>query len=282
MAKKSKQSDYLREFWKTLTLKHYLFFFIFVSLLAVFFIFFYRKSSHITVQIQLTEQNPLHAQNSPPFWLIQAIHEGSKERDASGKVKAEVLKVVSYPLEGDRDVAYLTVELEVIHNLKQNQYTFKGKPVSVGSPLDLVMDGVFVQGLVVKVNEETQPQQTKTVEAKLLYEFNQQGSSEYGVNQWLADAIRIGDEMKDAEGNVIARVLDKREEPAQYVFTDANGNVLVRNHPFKKFVNLRLELQTNEVGGVSYFMNSIPVRVGNNLPLFLPKATIYADITNLL
>jgi len=272
----------LKKIYLLLSLKHYLFIFILCGILGFLFIFFFRETSNLTVTVYITEQNPLQIGSNPPYWLAEALKAGSKEKDASGKVKAEVVSVISYPVEGDRRITFFTVKLETVFNPKQNQHSFKGRSVAVGSPIELSLDGVFLEGVVTQTQSEQEiqvsPSSEKIVSAKLLYEFQQQGTSQPGVDDWIPNSFSVGDEMKDSTGKIIAQVISKNVQPADLVFTTNDGQVLVKKHPFKKVVDLRLKVQVKNVAGTDYFLDSIPIRVGNDLPLFLPQITISPTI----
>ena len=111
--------------------------------------------------------------------------------------------------------------------------------------------------------------------------FSQQGSTSYGVRDYIVDALHVGDEFKNSRGEVMAKIVDMTVENADFSFILPSGEVVVRKNPLWKTPTLILELTTSRVQGINYFMDVYEVRVGQTIPIFLPDITISPIITKL-
>jgi len=103
-----------------------------------------------------------------------------------------------------------------------------------------------------------------------------------GIFPWRAEAIKIGDEMKDTQGRVVAEVLEKRVSPAEKIVTTADGRVFTRQDPIKKDVILVVKIKTVKEEGVNYFLDVFKVKVGQAIFLSFPEIDIYPEITKII
>lgn len=262
-----------------------------VSVLAVlvFAFIFFRKSSNITVTVKVGDESVFYPSWSgwedtagTKTWFASLFHKGQVEKDGLGRVKAEVLNVYSYDSVPNRKTVYLTVKLNVIYNRASNSYTYKGIPVLIGSDIKLVLDRVYAQGVVTDMEGLTGGRVTK----KLILETQlREETGVYletsGTKAYIAEAINVGDEVKDNKGLTLLKVISKRVVPAQKTVTTSDGRVIAQNDPLRKDVYLTLEVSALQIGNEFFFLGDIPILIDRGIPINTSTLCIFPTITKI-
>lgn len=259
--------------------------------ILVFSVLFFRKSSNITVTIKVGSDSVFYDLWVPSLfdssgtkdWYAESFYRGQTERDGLGKTQALVLDVFSYNKTQTRKTVYLTVNLNVTYNPSSNTYTYKGVPVLVGSSIKLNLDRTYVNGLITSVEGYPKIAERKSivVEAQIREE-NSTFLETAGTKSYIADAIKIGDEVKDNNGTTLIKVLDKRVFPAKKTVTTSDGRVLERNDPSRKDVFLTLLINAEKIGNKYYLLDDIPILVDQILPINTQAVSIFPIVTKFL
>ena len=249
---------------------------------AFFAYVFFRKATYISATIKVGEDDIRLVGADSRVWFAQLFREGMKETDGLGRVGAEVISIYSYDTLPSRKAVYLTTNLRAVYNRASNQYTFKGVPLSVGSKIKLNLDRLLVEGLVTHIeglaNERVGVK--LLVEAKLKSE-NSTYLETSGVEPYVADAIEKGQEIKDSQGKVIIKVVNKRDEDAKRLTTTAGGGVLVQKNPLRRDVYLALEVNAIKIGDGYYLFDDIPILIGSSIPIKTPTVSVFPEVTNI-
>lgn len=244
---------------------------------------FFRKSTYVVATVKVGSESVLWwDKGSTNAWFHQYFREGNKELDGFGGVVAEVLHVRSYDTAPNQKAVYVTVRLKVVFNRASDQFTFRGKPVLIGSTVRLHLDRLLAEGLVTAIEGvENQTTFHKTiVEAKLI-ENNAVYLGTEGVNIYRAEALNVGDEIKDSQNNTVIKILQKRVEDAETVVTTSNGLLLKQRHPVKKDVYYRLEVNAQQIGDRYYVFDDVPLLVGEVIPLNIETAFLTPVVTSI-
>ena len=267
---------------KKLTLKHLTMLGLVAALLMGTYVFFFRRSASLVVEMQMTDLNPLIGNINSNVFMGRDIRKGDVEKNAIGSIYATVLDIKRYPIEEQneiKNIIYLKVKLKTVYSPRQDQHAFKGKPVLIGSELRINLNSTLIEGLVTSIEGNEPPVKQRIVQAQLNTDTMQNGSNIFGVQPWIPENISVGDTFLDMNGKPLAVVLDKIVKPADFVVTTALGNTLLAQHPYKKKVILKLNLTTEEIQGVEFYLHRIPVRIGSNVPIFLKNISISPQIT---
>lgn len=253
-----------------------------ILFLLFLFIVLFRKTTSITFTMKVTNPNILYSNDNPPYWYAYSLQKGDAERDSFGKIRAEIQNVQIYPINPNRKVVFLKVSVLAVFNKSKKQYSYKGKPIIVGSNIRLELQNNLIDGVITETGLNSLPYEEKEllISAKVVNLEPVYQETE-GVGSYIADAIHVGDSIKDASGNTILKIIDKQTQPADRYVMTSDGRVFVTPDPKKKDVYLTLMAKVKEIQGEEYFLDSIRVRVGEELPIDLPNITIYPVITDI-
>lgn len=247
---------------------------------------FFRKSSYVNVTVKVDEEKVLYeswkAEDGTKSWFSQLFYKGMKEKDGLGKIAAEVLDVRSYDTFPSRKAVYITLRLRVVYNRASNQYTFKGKSLLIGSTIKLNLDRVFVDGLITQVEGVRDPRERATliVEAQIREE-SPTFLETSGTKEYVANALKVGEEIKDDQGNTVIKILKKRVENAKKTVVTSDGRVIVRTNPLRKDVYLTLQIEALKIHDRYFLFDDIPILIGSKIPINSPTIWVRAEVTGI-
>jgi len=233
----------------------------FALLLVIGSQFFLREGEWIEIKVYSGPGNWWWVTPPPPYWLAQAINVGDKEYDSWGRVAAEILEVKVYPTAAqnretsgasDRDIS-LKVKLKATRT-KSGGINFKRKPLEVGMPITLDVGKVMITGSVTWIEGQTEPEKIeRIIEVKGYRRF-----------PWEVEAIKIGDKMTDGN-EIIAEILDKKDELAEMVVTTDAGNVFLRREPTRRDITVKFRVKGTEENGEFIFREEQVVKAGKRI-----------------
>lgn len=256
--------------------------------ISTFAIIFFRKSSYLTVTLRVGQESIYYS-----FWASNSndtsgvssstqnfFYKGMSEKDGLGRVMAEVLGLNSYNIVSNRSTLFLKTRLKTTYSRSNNQYSYKGTPVLIGSKVTLYLDDVSVEALVVDIEGIKDMPEKKLLKVNSqLFNQNSTFLETSGVEQYLADAIQAGDTVKDLQGNTIIKILDKTVKPANKTIVTSDGKVFISTDPVRKDVFLTMEILA-DVNQEKYFLfNDVPILVGEGLPVCTKVICLYPTIT---
>lgn len=232
-----------------------------------------KKSNHLDVTVKITEQNILYSSNGPRSWFAYLFHPGQAELDGFGRPTAEVKKVYYYDLSLNEKAVYLTMKIKTNQNKRSKTDYYKGKPIAVGAPIKIELEGILVEGIVVKVGSGVND---GTASKKIILE-----AKLFEAENFLVDSLHIADEITDADGKSKVVIKSKRVEPALIMTTDSFGNLHLRRSPLKKDVYLTLEVDSDAVNGEYYLFRDIRLVINEAIPLRFKTISLYPLVTKI-
>lgn len=270
-------------FLKRLSVFDWLVIFVVLMGLAFFSQFIFKEEKWIKIEVILAPREVLKGTEGLPYWLTDVIRKGDKQYGNLGKIEAEVLDVFAYELPGGRKISSLVLGLKVSINRNKQKYIFNNRPVQIGERIDLAVGNIGVQGLITYVEgvSDTRTWEEKIIEAKVT-RYEEVFPETLGIDPWLAEAVKVGDQVIDTQGRVVGEIMEKRAVPSQKIVTTADGRVLIRQDPIKKDVTLVVKLNTLKQNSVNYFLNIYPVKVGSIIFLPLKEIDITLEITKII
>ena len=255
---------------------------IFVLLAIFLFIFLFRKNQYIEFVVKVTNDNILYAEQYPPNWFVNLLKKGMREKDGLGRVVAEIKDIYWYDIEPTVKVAYLHLNIKATYNKKTNQYSYKGKPLLVASPIKIQFEKVLINGLITYVDgvEDTRETKIMIVETQLI-QYKDVFPNIRGVEPFIAEAVSIGDEVKSYDGSTLIKIIDKKVLPATRITTNDRGQAFLQQDPLLKDVYLTLKVKVKKVNNEYYLYDDLRLKIGLVIPVNLEKISIWPTITQI-
>ncbi len=260
---------------------------------AVAYVLLSPQSKDILITVRLAEKDLIWLDNgSPRAFGANVVHPGMKDKDALGRVTAEVTEVIAFdqPRQEspyvDKKTVYVTLRLRASHTTKTDQYRYQGTLLQVGEWVRFSINSTTINGLVISTPSSDIPKPVwVTVKAQLKPDdlFGREPFDETtGVDWYIAQAITVGDKATDSEGHIIAQILEKQVVPATRTTFDLNGNIYQRNHPRKFDVYITAKVAALRVNDELYYLDALRMKVNARLPLFLSRIDIEPRITEIV
>jgi len=243
-----------------------------------------RTKKELKIVIKVTDVNTVDykKKDSAEAWFANLLYAGLEQKDALGNVTAKITEVKTYDAPLGRKNVYLTLLINSVFCPGTRQYTYNGRNILIGAPIQLLMDKVSVGGFVTDVDGFKRPyEQKKLIITVQFFDFGQQITGLTGVLPYIPDSINIGDTEKDSLGNNIITVIKKEVEEAKKVTTTADGEVLLRRDPVRKDMYLTLEVKANRIDDRYFLFDDQPLLVDQPLGLNFEKVTVYPIITKI-
>jgi len=268
---------------KKLSLFDLIFITLFIFSAVFLFIFLFRKNKYINIVVKVTNDNVLYAETYPPNWFVNLFRKGMSEKDGLGRVTAEIKDIYLYDIGPNRKAAYLLLNIKATYDKRSSQYSYKGKPLLVSSPIKIQFEKVLINGLVTFVEgiEDSRDEKILKLEARLI-ENNPVFPNVRGVEPFIANAVNIGDEVKSFDGKTLIKVIDKKIEPAIRIVVSDKGQSFAVNDPIFKDVFLTIKVRTQKINNEYYFFDDLRIKVGLGMPVNLENITIWPTITKVV
>lgn len=244
--------------------------FIAIAITLAFFIgrVLLQKDTYLTVELFASGGEWWWENPEPPYWLTDPVQKGAIEYDPQGGVLAEILDTRKFEV-GDRKMLWIKARLKVTPSPRARQYRFRREPLNIGSLIYIAPNNVKVFTNVMYIEGIGEPKEEGERVITL---------KEYDLFPWVTEAVAVGDQMLDDDGQVIAEVIEKTVEPAEMITVDYLGNVLMRTNPTRYDMTLRIRVKTVVSKGRDYFSYFQPLKVGFYLWLPFGKSNVSGNI----
>lgn len=251
------------------------------------------RSKYVTVAVRVANRELyFYNEGAPPAYLSTQYVPGLEGKDVFGRLESKILSVDSFPhtyktIYGTAQTVIVHAKVAASYNARHGTYKYRGVTIQMGDWIRVEVGPVMVEGIVVDINEKYGTAQDRTVKvrAQLKTEDPLDGTvfmGTTGVDPYIADAISVGDAVRDGSGNALATVLEKQVTPSRTVVGDLYGNLFERPHPRKVDVTMVLELKAQEIGGTLYFLDGQPLKINSRVPLYLSAIFIEPRITEII
>jgi len=259
-------------------------------ILIVFVLFIFQKKTYITTDLFISGGEWWWMTADPPYWLSNPVIQGAAEYDITGKKIVEILHVEKFDQQ-NRKLMIVKARLLVTKNLRTKKYRFKQTPLEIGATIAISPGNIEMYANVMGIDgvQDLSPQETETIVARW-----------YNVFPWQADAIHIGDSVKDGSGNEVARIINKEVSIAEKTIVTENNQslygtqsnygtqskqtgqlILLRSDPLRRDVTLTISLKVRHVDSQKYFGVIQNVKIGEPLYISLPDIFINPIIVSL-
>lgn len=206
--------------------------------------------------------------SKPTSWMVNAVKKGDVEKNLGGRPIIEVLEVRSYPWwDTEQFDIYLVLKLEADYNERREQYMFKRSNISVGAPIDMVLNNVTLTGTVM----ETSPEPFKDI-----YAEKEIILSATKLDKRISDTIEVGDSFSDGVETVF-EIVEVEKKPS-YLLNSSVGN----NYPIEAVeyedVTLRARIKVRNQNGIYMYRQEIPLSIGKSINI-VADTTVLTNFT---
>ncbi|KKR32204.1 MAG: hypothetical protein UT63_C0049G0003 [Candidatus Gottesmanbacteria bacterium GW2011_GWC2_39_8] len=241
---------------------------ILVGVVALLFVFKNNVSSETNKWIKVRIQASSYYKDpgrlgSVPIWNADIFNTGDTEKDNLGNNIAIIKNVEKYWAPDNRKYLVIETDIKTVYDPKLKRYKFKNNPVSAGGPIELNLGNNYLSGMIISTPDTPKNEKVKRIVS----------ITEKSIWPWQADAVSIGDEIKEKD-EVLAKVINKTVELADQPVNTIDGRIVAAKNPFKRDMTLDLELILNKSENGLYFPFLQKVKVGEILNLEFPKTEI--------
>lgn len=186
--------------------------------------------------------------------------------ELAGTNAGVVESVETYPI-GERGTRRVVVGLTLQTRSVNNQTNFGERSVTLDDRIALDLDEYDLAGTVRHRGDATLPGERTTTTAVIAME---------GVSPAVANATTVG-LTERADGEVRARVVDRRVEASTVIVTSDDGEIYQREHPEQRDVYLTVELSTRQTETETYFHGQ-SLRQSDTISLDLQQVSVTGTV----
>lgn len=266
-----------------------------LSLFAVFFItsiiyfFFSRKTEYLNITIRLFNQDsPEYSldSNQTKAWYIEQIKKGKAQKSMFGETLIEITDVYSYPNGQVYNDAYVTLKIKAIQNKTTKQYVYEGSPLLIHDVKSFKIQDLLINGEIIDLNN--QPRETKKFKVvfelsdmRINYDFvNSSQAMVKGVNNYIADLMKIGLTIKDSSSNELVKVNQVEKKPGLRILATENGLINIQD-PSRTQVILNTDLVAEKINNHYYYRKEEPLLVDEVIYLTFDQITVSGTVVSI-
>lgn len=255
---------------------------IFGSFLFFFILVFSRSNEEIEIRVKVTDPNVLYMGLDPSNEFAYSFQKGDIERNEIGQQVAEIIDIERYKTSSNAQSTYLTIRLKANYNPLQKRYSVKGRPIVFGQPLIFTFNNVKVEGLVVEFPGFIQEKKARTVMVSAQLRMDNRNFSDvYGVPDYLRDAVKQGDLVRDKNSEPLIEVLTVRSEPAKRTVVTADNRSITITDQQLFDVYYTFKIEAFEVDGKLFLYDYHPLEIGGSIPLIFDDLSIWPTILDI-
>ncbi|MBP9814112.1 hypothetical protein KBC80_02860 [Candidatus Woesebacteria bacterium] len=224
----------------------------------------FQKEYFVTVELLATGGEWWWGVPPPYYWNSQTINPGAKELDVSRKPLVEVLDVEKYGHD-DRKFMWVKARVKITKNTRTGAMYFKQFPLNIGETITIKPNSTMIVGNVVGIEgvKSYWNESERIIHARLRLQM-----------PWVADAITVGDVMKNNKGVTIAEIVDKKVENAEIITTDWRGEPLHKRDPLQKDITLAIKMRVLKDGNFEYFNFNQNIQTDQRVKIQFQNITI--------
>lgn len=244
---------------------------------ALLYFLYHRQRSQAWVYVSVSLVRPQNlslniAYNSVPYWVGNSIFIGDREQNLLGSVGAIVEDKESFDWFTFGQAVNLVLKVNASRD-RTGVYLYKNKPLLIGSILDLKLSKTQAQGLITHISLQ------KTDSQKYQFVITIRGKQ---IEPFIADNIKIGDEIINNKNETIAKVIDKKSTPAEVRTDTAAGVSLVSFDNTKRDLVVTIQIKADKFNDVYYFAGSQKVKVNEVIYLPFKSVALNYPITSVI
>jgi hypothetical protein len=276
---------------------------LFIVIIAITAFFFLRKGVYIYVTLSITYDESVTYQRwgKPPPWFLENLKPGIGEKNIFGEYQIQIIDTYQYDANSTNKTIdyYVILKIKSVHNKRNDQYTYKGIPIAIGSYQNLLIQNFQLKGIVTSISKEY------VIPLKKLYnvkgfldpknnDFPVEISNDMvdisnnmmeiiitnGIPKSLSSKIIDGLSMKDTNGKDIVKIKKTIKQPATYRIP-INGIFSYVPDIEREQVDLETEVLATMIDGKPFYKQNYPLLINQVIPLSLPFMNFFLTITDI-
>ena len=212
----------------------------------------------------------------PPYaWQINEINVGDKAFNSFGDEVAEVVAVNRSFWGSSRNNFSTTLKIDVLYYAEKNNYVFEGKTLLVGETISFNLGKTKFKGQIQNIYDDISQKHGAFEEKKGIVKIKLRS-----LEEWHAKAL-VGAKVMNDKGKLLAEEVHIVIKPSEKVVTNISGEVLLREDPLKKDVEITLQLNSVLCDKLTcYFQGAQPLKIGHDFIANTNRSvinTLYSD-----
>jgi len=247
----------MKVFISKLNFFDYLVFFL-LFLVLLFFIYnrLQRRVVWTNVRIAVENVDWWYGSGAPPrYWYANDLAVGDQAKDSFGQTVAEVVNIDNYDQGGPYRMIFVDLKLRVDFDKNKNQYLYEFKPLSVGSSLIINFPQHQLRGIIVQTGAD-----------EIDYFFKTIKITKQRISNFVADEADVGDKVYDAQGNLVAEILDfTKSTNSYYEYSDIRGQKIKVTDPDYSDLDIVLKVKAFNTLDRDFYINNTVLKVGSKI-----------------
>ncbi len=242
---------------------------------AFYFVYYrFRNQQDVYISVVLVKPPSVIGPNIPynyywvPYWIGNSIDIGDKEITPLGATDAIVVDKNSYDSFYNGQFVTLILKIRAIKD-RSGTLLYKNKPLVSGALMDVKLSKAQISAQVTGIYTNPPEFEYKTLTIVL------KGRQ---VESQIADELKIGDQILDNHGTVIAKVVDKKVTSAQVSLAGGRSNLVY--DPDTKDILVTIEIKAKKIGDSYYYSEVQKVKANEYLYLPFKGTSLYYPIVN--
>ncbi len=261
---------------------------IFLAILSIAFFFFLRKSDYAYITLRVSQTDTLNTYNDmPATWYIEKIQPGLKETDGLGQESVVIQRVHRVKSNNLNQDFYVDMKVKSVFNSRTKQYSYNGSTLLVGSFQTFKLQSLLLNGVVVNVQGNDNPPETKTFVLKGFLnpvnnddQFGLANSISDGVQSYIVDSLEKGLTVTDGDGQTVAEIISIDKRPAKRQFVYQNAFISVPD-PDREHVEMTVKVKASKINDAYFYKSESPMLVNSVLYFSFPKSNVNFTVTSL-
>lgn len=256
--------------------------------IAVTYFFFSRKTEYLNVTLRLFNQELPEVfldSNQPKAWHVEQIQVGYAQKNQFGETLIEVTDVYSYPNGYLYEDVYVTIKIKAVQNKVTGQYIYEGSPLLVHDIKSFKIKNLLIAGEIIDIFQKEK--ELKKFQLKINLDTkradgysNNSEALVRGIENYIADLMIEGLEIKDSRGTNIVVVTGVEKKPGQRIVAAPNGLKYLHD-PELTIVTLYLDLWAEKINNKYLYRKKEAMLVGEKIWLTFDKVSVSGTIVEI-
>lgn len=238
---------------------------------SIFYFVYYRfrNQQDAYVSVMLVKPPSVIGPNIPynyywvPYWIGNSIDTGDKEITPLGATDAIVVDKNSYDSFYNGQFVSLILKIRAIRD-RSGTLLYKNKPLVSGAVLDVKLTKAQISAQVTGIDVKPPEFEYKTLTIVL------KGRQ---VESQIVDELKVGDEIVDNHGTIIAKVLDKKVSSAQMSLAGGRSNIVY--DPDTKDFLVTIEIKAKKIEDSFYYSEVQKIKANEYIYLPFKNLAVY-------